>query len=255
MAAGYQYGRCITITWSLAIEEHFYLLLPALIWMAPAKRLPHILLMLVALAVLSRTAVLLLDVRQDPEGVNYLLTTSHWDGLFVGTIGAWLSRHPRWSPYIRDNRWIICAIALIIGILIIIAHLRVFTAYRSISGLFMYTLVAIFYLAVIFLGLHTDLGSWMARRKLLVFLGSISYGAYLMHQLVAVSVRQVLGVDRSASNSANLLVVLIAFPATIGVAWLSYRYFESPIVRWGHRLDYEHAPPRNEPDDSKSTAS
>ncbi|HEY1229775.1 MAG TPA: acyltransferase family protein, partial [Ramlibacter sp.] len=62
------------------------------------------------------------------------------------------------------------------------------------------------------------------------FVGTISYGMYLMHMLAAKAVRKVLGHQMGLDVFAGtvLLVVLMAF--------ISHRWFESPILRLKSRF-------------------
>lgn len=67
--------------------------------------------------------------------------------------------------------------------------------------------------------------------RVAVLLGTVSYGMYLMHMLAANVVRPVVGADFG---------VLVFLGATAGVtvaAYLSYRFFESPLLRVKRRYE------------------
>lgn len=57
----------------------------------------------------------------------------------------------------------------------------------------------------------------------LVFVGTISYGIYLMHMLAANTVRPVIG------ERLGVAVFAATVPVAVGVAWVSFRWFETPI--------------------------
>ena len=81
------------------------------------------------------------------------------------------------------------------------------------------------------------LASFM-RSELLRRLGAISYGVYLVHQVVfSLTLAFIFPAD-SRTASQLLSVSLVAFILTLGIAALSYRFFEKPIIQLGHRQKY-----------------
>lgn len=79
------------------------------------------------------------------------------------------------------------------------------------------------------------------RNPFLVWIGTVSYGVYLFHQPVSGLLH---GMLRSQppriTNGLDALVTLMALAFTLGMASLSWRYFERPIVRYGQGLRYGH---------------
>jgi peptidoglycan/LPS O-acetylase OafA/YrhL len=67
-------------------------------------------------------------------------------------------------------------------------------------------------------------GSWP-----FAFIGSISYGMYLYHVQIMWLVR-----DRTDMYDMHILPYTAAI--TVAVSWLSFRYYENPIIRWGHSI-------------------
>ena len=74
-------------TWSLAIEEQFYLTLPLLIWMLPARNLRKTLIAGVAAIFVFRYAMFLHYPKWSPAAF-YVLAPFRADGLLMGVIGA-----------------------------------------------------------------------------------------------------------------------------------------------------------------------
>jgi peptidoglycan/LPS O-acetylase OafA/YrhL len=105
-----------------------------------------------------------------------------------------------------------------------------------------YDWLALFYLTAMILAL-TDSNSWLARMlrwRWLRSLGAIAYGAYLFHYVIyGLCMALLRGQAGYLQNLSDVAVTLFALALTILFTTLSWRYFEKPIVRWGHRLQYE----------------
>ena len=80
------------VTWSLAVEEQFYLLLPLLIRIINPRKLPFWLVLLVLSSTVFRLAMWYFGPQQGWAG--YVLLPCRWDSLFLGVLGAWLLRRP-----------------------------------------------------------------------------------------------------------------------------------------------------------------
>lgn len=65
----------------------------------------------------------------------------------------------------------------------------------------------------------------------LAFIGVISYGIYLMHMLCANVVRRIVHEDQGLALCAGTTILVIA------VAYLSFRYFETPLLRIKRRFE------------------
>ena len=79
------------ITWSLAIEEQFYLLLPLMIRFAPRNRLPYLLIFGILAAPIIRVA--LYNFHPNFMLSTYVLMPCRTDSLLLGVLGAYLVRH------------------------------------------------------------------------------------------------------------------------------------------------------------------
>lgn len=62
------------------------------------------------------------------------------------------------------------------------------------------------------------------------FIGEISYGMYLLHMLAINAVRPLVGAR------FGLTVFVSATAVVTGMAYVSYRWFETPILRYRDRL-------------------
>lgn len=212
--------------WSLAVEEHFYLIWPALLALSGIKRARWWAAGLAVGVACWRS----FDFRHQffDHHIHGLLFASRTDvrldGLLVGCLAALLLSDSYWRHlFLRVMKswiWIACAIF----------YVAVQVYYRR----HYYTLLESVLLAVIvattvlrpgtFIGRFLEL-SWMR------WIGRLSYSLYLWQQFFFVP---------GAKHPFNWLQV---FPLNIlllfGAAALSYKFVERPMIRLGHKL----APP------------
>ena len=93
MASRSSFGpNFLGITWSLAIEEQFYLVLPLLVCFVAPKRLPWVLLAITGFAPVLRAAILTWVSRPSRayrDCPAYFLMPSRADALMLGVVGAY----------------------------------------------------------------------------------------------------------------------------------------------------------------------
>lgn len=226
----------LAVTWSLAIEEQFYLLLPLVIRFTPVRRLPAVLAPFIALAPVVRIA--LYDPRKSGLS-SYLLLVCKTDALLLGVLCAWLVRR-------HDARERIAKMTPLLRILFFscagFACLTTYVTETMATRVMTDSLLAIAFAALILLALYTPWSPFgrVSRWRWLRRLGVIAYGTYLIHQPVS---GLVFGIVRGhwpyIASGSDLLLIALALAITLGLAALSWRWFEKPIVDAGRRWIYE----------------
>jgi len=79
--------------------------------------------------------------------------------------------------------------------------------------------------------------------KVCDFVGKISYGIYVIHPLLIFllsGLYRSMGIDLPNGLATALIYVIITL-ATLLLAWLSYRFFESPFLRLKSRFAIVHS--------------
>ena len=220
----------LAVTWSLAIEEHFYLLLPLVVWCSRPKRLPLNLLFLVSISLILRATL------ASGSFSAFVLTPWRLDGLFLGALLALLVR----TPMLRnlDKAWLTW-IKLACGVLFL--YLLYCAMTQPLGSLNNILLFGVFYATVIFLTLAEKTGvlAWIFRRGWLMNIGRISYAIYLFHQMVNGLVHDLLfktlpRFENLPTILATLLSVLLLYLLANG----TYHSFEKKFIELGHRLAY-----------------
>jgi len=219
MAAKGTFGLdLLAVTWSLAVEEQFYVILPALVRFTSPKQMLRLVVACICLAPILRGLLLL--SHENRGFAALVLFPTNLDALMIGVLVAWILARGTVSPS-RLARLLLLAGALIVPVVVL-------TRWRPLTGL----LISFACAAAVVAALR---GVRFLRWKPLRYTGFISYGLYLLHQPVNWAIHRFGGFDRWD----DLRVVGISFVAVYVVAALSWEGFEKWFVRYGHRFHYE----------------
>ncbi len=235
-------GLSLIPTWTLAVEEQFYMLLPLIVLFVPYRFLLRTFLVLIALAPILRTA-LLYQFGYDHLSALCLLPC-RWDTLFWGAIAAMVWRDEKLKSIVLKDDGKLLKIILVGAVwfvpFLLFSEKYIEVPLRKSFGL---TVVGLGSASYILLVVSKCLSTKLLLTKPLRFFGSISYGMYLVHQPVLVLLHGfILGTSPDIETVPQLLLTLIAIAISVGIAWLSWTYFESKIVRYGHRFKYGSQP-------------
>jgi peptidoglycan/LPS O-acetylase OafA/YrhL len=223
------------VTWSLAIEEQFYLIIPFVLVLAPRRIAIIVLVLFAAAAPFLRAGLDRLDA--------YVLPLSRADALLLGVLCAFFVRHTVWD--VRQPWWRAGLIVLLVGLGGLFAW-QTLVAPR-IGGAINHLVFALFYAAFILAALAWR-GSRLTtplRAPVAKWIGGRSYAIYLLHQLVSGTMHG-LAFDRPPvmTDAASVGVTLASLALTLILAELSFRVLEQPFLKLGARVRYTaFAPP------------
>jgi peptidoglycan/LPS O-acetylase OafA/YrhL len=228
------------VTWSLAVEEQFYLVAPPLIrFLSPRK------LVFVLVATICAAPVLRSLIFRYVTGGTYIAVFSmpcRADTLAWGMLLAVGWRENWFREYVSRNSANLrrALFTLLVGVGVLLWWLVHPTSWVTVSIGFSW--LAIFYSALL-LAIVSGSAEWFAkimRWKFLVWLGGVSYCVYLLHfSFNFFAHRLFLHEEPQIYSAAGVGVSVLALVATPAVAELSKRYFEAPLIRRGHSYSYE----------------
>ncbi len=204
-------------TWSLAVEEQYYILFPIFILLAWKLGKRWVLAMLAVLAAFS-LALAQWTATTHRSFAFYLLPTRGWEILTGVFIAFYLSpKESRWEKAQPSNQ------ALgIIGLSLILASVFIFdkeTPFPSLYAL-MPTIGAA--LVIVFASDRTIVGRLLGS-KAFVGIGLISYSAYLWHQPMFAFARH-----RSINEPDKITLMVLAILALV-FAYLTWKFVEAPF--------------------------
>lgn len=210
--------------WSLAVEEHFYLFWPVVIYFTSVKRLHFVIGSIVLCAIALRAILFYYGFEV------FYFTGTTMDALAIGAILAVKEKNDRLSMYSRGFYLRCFSLAIVLLLM-----LWFFSTGKGllIIQTFKGTFIALIYYLLILLLLDmrkNNLVKKILNQKVLQYTGKISYGLYVYHVL-CFSVY-----SKFVKTSYLWLDFLNCFILSYVVASLSYYLFEARFLTLKERL-------------------
>ncbi|HSY91680.1 MAG TPA: acyltransferase [Candidatus Binatus sp.] len=232
-------------TWSLAVEEQFYLTIPPIVKELSRSRLVWVLAFIVIGAPLLRT--LLLFTFAHDRFADYVLMPCRADDLCLGVLSAILVRDPEaWKFLTAKRSWLRgIAVALLVGL----GWLAIQNYDESATPMvtFGYSLLGLFYTCCLLMALtETGMVNRVLCNRRLMELGGIAYCLYLVHLPLIMAGRSIPAYLPALSRLPipHAIAIEALFGGLIGVilsaavAKVSWRFLEQPMLRRGHAYQY-----------------
>jgi peptidoglycan/LPS O-acetylase OafA/YrhL len=222
----YEHIPYATQTWSVGVEEQFYLLWPVLMLYAVRKqKVLQVLIATVIIYLLVKTVVVAGHIAY-PASVPMLKSWLFWDHFSIdcmalGGISAYLLFYRKekvlkilFNKYLQASLYIILALITVKGLMLPWYSKEVF---------------AIIFMVLI-LNLAANKNTIISLEyKPLNYLGKISYGLYMYHNFVLTLVLKLFmlsGVVNVGSIGGGIIYHIVSLGLTIALSALSYEYFE-----------------------------
>ncbi len=222
---GYGFGLGITPIsplWSVGVEEQFYAFWPFLLGRSKSVLTTLVIFIFTYLSVK-------VFLRFIDNGVYYsLISLCRFDCMAIGGIGAYLVHHQSkylkllFSPFLQIISWCVLLVSIF---------------YRPIH---LFSLIDHEFHAVIYLVIIINVSSnpktlINLENKIFDFIGRISYGIYVYHITVMILLSLIFKhvFNYSITNSLfdYILIFTVTVITTLGIADLSFKYFESYFLR------------------------
>jgi peptidoglycan/LPS O-acetylase OafA/YrhL len=200
------------VTWSLAVEEQFYLVWPMVVRFCSKAQLRNL-----AIAVICLSPVLRFYLSQHQVDI-YSNTFCRLDGLMAGVLLALALRSESFVPSkLVAGAWIAFLVAVPLAVVIDMFHAR----------WIVFSFVALASVSLVYLALFSSQKwlQWILTNRFLVYTGTISYGIYLL-QKIPLDVVKAFHLDKHA-----YLALSITTAVTFALATLSWNLLEKPFLK------------------------
>lgn len=208
-------------TWSLAVEEQYYVLFPIFIsvtWKFGKRWIVGIIIIMASLSL----AAAQWGAFRDPSATFYLLPTRGWE-LLIGALTAFhLGSQKKLALVPREPDHWVGQFTSAAGLLLI--AYAIFSFDKTTPFPSIYALIPTLGAAMVILCAtpQTVVGKLLST-KLLVGIGLISYSTYLIHQPLLVFAR----LQSGHALTTNVLSILLL--GSLALAYFSWRYVERPF--------------------------
>lgn len=220
-------------TWSLAVEEHFYLVWPFMVYLLPLAWGRRAAMYGFPLIAIACAVALILSGVADPG--RFIFSISIFRAMSL-SLGASIAFNESWLRHSRARLFALAA-AFILAAVPIVGVGRSLGEWLGLAKMVGFALLSTGCLlaALGFQGSRT-LPERGLDNPVMRYIGRISYGLYLYHY----PVYRALGVlpEDHGSTPAPLWMGAVAIAATFALASLSYALIESPILRFKDRLKF-----------------
>lgn len=232
-------------TWTLAVEEHFYLISPLLVRKLSKRALLRVLVAVVVAVPLIRALVTI--VGRGADWSNFaieLWTLCRADALALGMLLAVVWSVPSAQKWVREKSAFYTPAILLFSAL---SFLCVWISYAQIPHTFVLmavvtrTLMEFSCLSLLLLVLArpASLTARFLASRVMRWFGQISYCLYLIHWgILWILVRFLLQTTFGASPGREAAAIVAAFVISCALSQLSWKYFEAPLVERGRRFSF-----------------
>jgi peptidoglycan/LPS O-acetylase OafA/YrhL len=218
-------------TWSLAMEEQFYLVWPSVEKFARRAWVVPLLLGLLLVNQLCNFDVFhdAIAALYGPEGPRRPVFLITFAPILLGVLAAHVMHHRRSGPALAallGNRWMP---PLLLALAMLVCQYT-----PTLRGLPYACVHLLFCLALLAMVINPrGVFSRTLQSRPLFYLGSISYGIYLYHTMIIWVFDRVC--ESRRLHPAAWVQFLVVATLAIAVAGISFKYLEAPIMRRRHR--------------------
>ncbi len=220
-------------TWSIGVEEQFYVLWPLIV--KHSKNILKALLWVIGILITLKVIVLIL-YKQMPDNsalkiIKPFLAMTKMESMAIGGIGAYyLFIGNQKIKLLYSNALLLFSIAMIIVLVY-------FTPAVIQDG--MYLVFSVLFLIIILNVSSNPDCIFKLENKVFKVLGNISYGIYMYHLIIIAFVFAGLkhfGLQIDDSVISQLIVYTSTILGTVLLAWISYSYFEKWFLDLKHKF-------------------
>lgn len=231
----------LVVTWSLCIQEHFYLVWPIFIMFIPNKHLPKAMIGVIILSILTKFGIYFYfneKVTSTPLQLTHDLLT-YLDLYGIGGLLGFYS-YFNYRKIIEINNRIPHFVKLLFVVLLV-GLLKLdewFYTFHYITLVFWNLTIGLALTTLIFFFIPSESRFKFSERSIFSRIGKMSYSLYLTHlTVIHIILRQYQNHEIQVSSLFNLAILIIStFIISLIVSSLTFNIVEKPFLNLKHKL-------------------
>lgn len=218
--------------WSLSVEEHFYFLWPAVVFILMRKwsYYNHIIFLTILFIFITIFRILIQNFDSFFVSSIFSIDANRFtffkiDGIILGSLIAFIPYRKNYITRVTKNKSSLIIVILVFIFTTILLTLNEDNLFWRNGG---FVLTNILCSLTVLIAIEQP-NHYLLSNKILKWLGKRSYGIYVYHFPVFLALEGI----REPGNIINLLLVTsLRFIISVGLAALSYKYIEQPILKY-----------------------
>lgn len=222
-------------SWSVGVEEQFYILWPLLIFLFARKKIAWVFVLLLLIFIFSNVFIQPASFHLLPKNASFtamlipriyvIIKIIPFEFMTIGAIGGYLyAYYDKKIKQFSKSKYIYLVVLSFVFIFLFLSLYHVYFQGLILGFLFLFLILVTI----------NDENTIVFRNKPISYLGKISYGIYMYHPFVMFLVFPFANSyfnDSGTTLYYNLFVYVFVFSLTILLSHFSYKYFESVFIK------------------------
>lgn len=223
--------------WSLAVEEHFYLFWPLVVFFLSRRNVMLAAIGMVLVAMITRVVL----AKSGNPVAAYMVTPARMDALAIGAFFALAVRGPGGLQALVKPAWILAALTAP-ALLALVIHARETSELSFEMQSLGYTVFSLLSGAGIIIGLTFRPLNGLLSLAPLRWFGKYSYGLYVWHPIVNVILyytsitTAIVGLIGPMNLYKGAFMIVLGFSITVCISLASYHFYEKRFLELKSRF-------------------